>query len=153
MTEPNAGRGGGSAHPQKWPKLFTLEEANRAISMVERTFQWLDERRAELAQLGRSVEVLELITASGASESSADHAQFEETKSRFDTLVDEMHAELGHLTDMGIVLRDLETGLVDFHALRDGKIVFLCWRRGEDAISFWHDIEAGFAGREPINSD
>lgn len=153
MTEPNAGRGGGSAHPQKWPKLFTLEEANHAIPVVERTFEWLDERRSELAQLGRSVEVLELISASGATDTSPDQAQFHETKARFDALVEEMHAELAHLTDLGIVLRDLETGLVDFHTLRDGKIVFLCWRRGEDAISFWHEIEAGFAGREPINSD
>ncbi len=150
MTEPNAGRGGGSANRQKWPKLFTLEEANHTIPLVQRTFEWLDERRAELEQLGRSVEVLELVSASGAAASSPDHMQYLETKARFDALVEDMHAELSRLTDMGIVLRDLESGLVDFHTLRDGRIVFLCWRRGEDAITHWHDIESGFAGREPI---
>jgi hypothetical protein len=52
---------------------------------------------------------------------------------------------------MGIHVKDLDTGLIDFSALRDGREVYLCWRVGEDDIQFWHEVEAGFAGRQSID--
>jgi hypothetical protein len=55
------------------------------------------------------------------------------------------------LREMEVVLRDLERGLVDFPAVRDGREVYLCWvEREEDAIAFWHDLDAGYAGRERL---
>jgi hypothetical protein len=52
---------------------------------------------------------------------------------------------------MGIVVRDIRTGLIDFPSLREGRVVNLCWRRGEPLeIRFWHEIEAGFGGRQPL---
>ena len=50
----------------------------------------------------------------------------------------------------GCVLKDLEMGLVDFPAVRDGAEVYLCWRLGEDRIGFWHGIDEGYAGRKPL---
>jgi hypothetical protein len=50
-----------------------------------------------------------------------------------------------------IVLRDLDRGLIDFPSMRDGAEVYLCWQVGEDEISFWHELEAGFAGRRPLD--
>jgi hypothetical protein len=50
----------------------------------------------------------------------------------------------------GIVLRDLDSGLIDFPAVRDGREIYLCWIDGEDDIEFWHDLDAGFAGRQPL---
>ena len=50
----------------------------------------------------------------------------------------------------GIVLRDLDRGLIDFPSVRDGREVYLCWIDGEDDIEFWHDLDAGFAGRRPL---
>jgi hypothetical protein len=55
------------------------------------------------------------------------------------------------LRDREIVLRDLDQGLVDFPTLRGGAEVYLCWREGEDEIAFWHEPEAGFAGRRPLD--
>jgi hypothetical protein len=52
---------------------------------------------------------------------------------------------------MGIKVKDLQVGLVDFPAWRDDHEVYLCWKYGEDDIQFWHEIEAGFAGRQPID--
>ena len=52
-----------------------------------------------------------------------------------------------------IQIKDLDRGLIDFPALRDGKEVFLCWEKSEEDISFWHDLEAGYAGREPLEED
>ena len=57
---------------------------------------------------------------------------------------------IGELQAMEIVLRDLERGLVDFPALRDGREIYLCWEEGEERVEFWHDIEAGYAGRQPL---
>lgn len=58
----------------------------------------------------------------------------------------------GRLREMEVVLRDLDRGLVDFPALRDGREVYLCWvEREEDEIAYWHDLDAGYAGREPLD--
>jgi hypothetical protein len=53
--------------------------------------------------------------------------------------------------DMGVLLKDAEKGLCDFPYVRQGRIVYLCWQLGEDHIQYWHDIEAGFGGREPLD--
>lgn len=50
----------------------------------------------------------------------------------------------------GIVLRDLDRGLIDFPSVRDGREVYLCWVDGEDDIAFWHDLDAGYGGRRPL---
>ena len=62
----------------------------------------------------------------------------------------QMRSALVELQGMEVVLRDLDRGLVDFPAVRDGREVYLCWLEGEDEIGFWHDPEAGYAGREPL---
>jgi hypothetical protein len=55
------------------------------------------------------------------------------------------------LSESGIVLRDIDRGLVDFPAIQDGREVYLCWELGEDEVSFWHDISSGYRGREPLD--
>jgi len=52
-----------------------------------------------------------------------------------------------------IQVKDLDRGLIDFPAMREGREVFLCWERGEDDIGFWHELETGYAGREPLDED
>ncbi len=58
---------------------------------------------------------------------------------------------LGQLNHWDIVVRDLEEGLCDFPADREGRLVYLCWKLGEDAIDFWHEIDEGFRGRQPVD--
>ncbi len=62
----------------------------------------------------------------------------------------ELNAEVQRIQDMGIQIKDFDRGLVDFPHLRDGREVFLCWELEEDDIDFWHDIDAGFPGRERL---
>ena len=58
---------------------------------------------------------------------------------------------VGQLEELGVQLKDYERGLVDFPTLRDGRVVLLCWQMGEgDEVRWWHDLEAGFAGRQPL---
>ena len=63
----------------------------------------------------------------------------------------ELRESLVGLQAMGVVLRDLERGLVDFPSLRDGREVYLCWQEGEDEIAFWHEVDTGFPGRRPLD--
>jgi hypothetical protein len=63
----------------------------------------------------------------------------------------ELREAMLELREREIVLRDLDRGLVDFPSLRDGDEVYLCWEEGEPAIAFWHDPEAGFGGRQPLD--
>ena len=63
----------------------------------------------------------------------------------------ELRDSIAELRELEIVLRDLDRGLLDFPAIRDGREVYLCWQEGEDAIEFWHEPEAGFGGRRPLD--
>lgn len=53
--------------------------------------------------------------------------------------------------DMGVLVKDLDKGLIDFPYLKDDRVVYLCWHLGEESIEFWHEVEGGFAGREPLD--
>ena len=61
-----------------------------------------------------------------------------------------MRTALSELREMDVVVRDLDRGLVDFPALREGREVYLCWLEGEEGIRFWHELETGFDGRQPL---
>jgi hypothetical protein len=64
---------------------------------------------------------------------------------RFDKIIHQ-------ILDLGIEIKDINMGLIDFPALKDGHTVYLCWRYEEERILFWHEIDAGFAGRQPIGT-
>jgi hypothetical protein len=63
----------------------------------------------------------------------------------------ELRDSMAELRELEVVLRDLDRGLIDFPSIRDGQEVYLCWQEGEDAIEYWHEPEAGFAGRQPLD--
>jgi hypothetical protein len=62
----------------------------------------------------------------------------------------EVRRILVELTEAGIVVRDVDRGLIDFPSIREGQEVYLCWQLGEERVAWWHDIESGFGGREPL---
>jgi len=64
--------------------------------------------------------------------------------------VEALKEQVAAIEALGCVLKDLDTGLVDFPALREGREVYLCWRLGEPTIAWWHDLDTGFAGRQPL---
>ena len=67
------------------------------------------------------------------------------------SVLTELTSEMTELDTLGVQLKDFERGLVDFPSLRDGKVVLLCWQMGEgDELEWWHDVDAGFAGRTPL---
>ena len=71
--------------------------------------------------------------------------------SRYAVLLTELSLRVNELEGLGVQLKDYSRGLIDFPSLRDGRVVLLCWQLGEgDSLQWWHDVEAGFAGRQPL---
>lgn len=60
-------------------------------------------------------------------------------------------SKLQQVRDLGVILKDVDKGLCDFPHMKGGRVVYLCWMLGEETIGFWHDIESGFGGREPLD--
>ena len=119
---------------------YTIDQANAALEFVCERLERLRENRAKLDD----EEARAALTEAGPSNGGGEPGR----------VVSEafvgLQRALGELQAMEIVLRDLERGLVDFPSLRDGEEIYLCWEEGEDEIAFWHDIESGYAGRQPL---
>lgn len=80
-------------------------------------------------------------------------AEFERLTAEFERDQERMGEYVKELTDLGILLKDYDMGLLDFPCLTDGREVYLCWHLGEAEVSHWHETNAGFKGRRPITSD
>ncbi len=119
---------------------YTLDQANAALEFVTKRLERLRENRAQLDDEEARAALSEAGPSNGGG------APGRVVSEAFVGL----QRALGELQAMEIVLRDLERGLVDFPSIRDGEEIYLCWEEGEDEISFWHDIESGYAGRQPL---
>ena len=119
---------------------YTLEEANAALGWVQEVITSLRSAREGLSD----EEAREALAEAGPQNGGGDPGRV--VSEAFLQLRD----SLARLQDAEVVLRDLDRGLVDFPAIRDDREVYLCWVEGEDEIGYWHDLEAGFAGREPL---
>ena len=124
----------------KHERHYTLDEANAALTWVGEAIVALRTAREGLSD----EEAREALAEAGPQNGGGDPGRV--VSEAFLALRD----ALARLQVAEIVLRDLDRGLVDFPAIRDGREVYLCWLEGEDEIGFWHDLEAGFAGREPL---
>ena len=132
-------------------RLFTVEEANRLVPYLEESLASLENLSRDLAVLRREIEVLAAIAGSGASAGNADVRALREKGVRSEEMLGRFRERLREVAGRGCVLRDLEIGLVDFHTTSAGRIVCLCWRRGEPEITHWHPMDQGFAGRRPLS--
>jgi hypothetical protein len=130
-------------------RFYDIDDANATLPELGSILATLVEQRTELVRLRDHV--LANSASGGAPEGGpavADDLRF--TRLRMQGLIDQMAAGVARIDELGIALRDIPTGLVDFPALVNGKQVWLCWRRDEDAIHFWHDLDSGFGGRRPL---
>lgn len=73
-----------------------------------------------------------------------------EKNQELDTVVKDLMARVSELEDLGVRVRDIDTGLIDFPAIRFGNTVYLCWRYGESEIEYWHSANEGFSGRKSL---
>jgi len=129
-------------------KLFTVEQANAVLPLVRAITQ-------DLVQLSR--EVMErrerLALLSGGRKSTAKDPYSEELRQieeELDKDSEQLEAYVEELRELGVEPKSGPEGLLDFPSLMDGRIVFLCWRLGEAEVTHWHELNAGFAGRQSL---
>ena len=124
------------------PKYYTPKEANEALTIVRPML-------AELMQLGERIRAHqpEYWSVVQKSAGNGGNPALSKLLPDFDRLDELLH----QIQDMGIEVKDLGVGLIDFVALYEGREVYLCWKYGEDSIQYWHEIEDGFSGRRSIN--
>ena len=72
---------------------------------------------------------------------------------RYIQALEDIHDSMQAVHEMGVIVKDLEQGLCDFPHMLGGRIVYLCWKLGEDHIEWWHEIDSGYAGRQPLPKD
>jgi hypothetical protein len=130
------------------PRLFTHEQATAELPRVRALVERLVERRAEqLAAQARIGALAARVGGNGGGIPAGTPVTLAREAAAADEALRDTLTEIGAL---GVIVKDVDAGLVDFPSLRDGVPVFLCWRLGEEAIAFWHGLEEGFAGRKPV---
>jgi hypothetical protein len=130
------------------PRYFTVEEANDALDDVRPLTEELVEHRRALVELQeRQSALTERIAGNGGN---VEPQELQDVQERLDEEVAGIARCVARIHEVGALVKDLDDGLVDFPATREGEDILLCWRLGEDEIGFWHGLDEGFSGRKPL---
>jgi len=120
------------------PQFFTLQEANAALETIRPLMDEVQAIRETI--LENQPEAWPAIEKSAGNGGNRALSNLVQDFEKLDALIHQIQ-------DAGAQIKDINTGLLDFSALKNGREVFLCWQHGEDDIQYWHEVEAGFAGR------
>jgi hypothetical protein len=132
------------------PSVFTLEAANAVLPRLKVLMHAQMGRRSEIEKrLEELAKVLGEVPDTIQMEDD-DTAQVRTIKTELVARVEAYQSAWRELEEMGAVLKDPRMGLVDFYGQVDGKLVWLCWKYGEDAVTHYHGLDEGFSGRKPI---
>lgn len=138
-------------------RIFTVAEANRLIGPMEVVIAEIERLRGQMDRHDRELQILDVLWGPKVLEKeNPDHGEFHKHR----TGVDETVEEIEGLVRDEILARGvrfpaggLEHGLLDFPTTLDGRVVYLCWKRGEPKVNHWHEIDRGFAGRQPVTTE
>jgi hypothetical protein len=137
-------------------RFYDLDEANAAIPEVRTILESLRDQRAELIRL-RDAVLAHATEDESRGEGRGDATTEAKTDAdvrvlrlRMQGVIDRMQAGVVRIDEMGITLREIETGLIDFPALASGRQICLCWRLGEGDVEWWHELSDGFDGRQAL---
>jgi hypothetical protein len=132
-------------------RTFTPDEANAALAEVRPLVErMVAAREALLDAQRRQAELVTRVASNGGGLTPPDVATVATEVQQAST---ELVAVVEELQDLGVQVKDLDRGLVDFPCEHRGRVVLLCWELGEDEVAYWHGTEEGFAGRKPLPLD
>jgi hypothetical protein len=124
-----------------FPRLFTVEEANALLPRLEELLREISVHRDQMREKAPHLESILLSSASNGGG---------RVGSEYGVEAYSLYLAAERIRELGVLLKDLDTGLLDFPHERDGRTVFLCWHPPEERISYWHEIQAGYSGRQPL---
>jgi hypothetical protein len=134
------------------PRYFTLEQAQRMLPEVERLLRKSIQAKGTYQEAEAEFRTLsERILATGGLR--VDPVETLALRARRDQAAERLKEAMEVISGLGVQIKDLDVGLIDFPTLYRGAEVLLCWRLGERDIAFWHGLEEGFRGRKPIDRD
>jgi hypothetical protein len=128
-------------------KIFSVAEAEETLPLVRRIAQDLIDAYPRWRDAVADYEIL----SGGAKADNGETDELVAGRQKVMVHAEQINECLRELEQIGCVFKGFENGLVDFYALREDRLVFLCWRLGEEHVSCWHEIDTGYAGREPID--
>ena len=131
------------------PRVFTVEMANRALPLVRRIMDDLVEEHGRWKDLVARFE----LAAGGARADWGESPEMLALRHEIDERAEHISGFVAELDQVGVTLKGFDEGLVDFYSLHQGRVICLCWQHGETAVAHWHELDAGFAGRKPINGE
>lgn len=124
-------------------KYFTVEEANRTLPLVRRVVSDIVSTHRRLMERAEEYRALE-------AEGESRVVRRDEIERELRELTGAVNAFIAELTDLGVFFKGFENGLVDYYATLDGRPVFLCWKLGEASIEWYHELNAGYQGRQRL---
>jgi hypothetical protein len=127
-------------------QLFTVEQANKTLPLVRKI---VDDVVQQHRRWREAILELDLVASTANPDASRDRA--EELERQALALARELDGYQRELEELGIQLKDRRLGLVDFPSEMGGRHVLLCWRQGEPEVQFWHEVDSGYAGRQPLS--
>jgi hypothetical protein len=130
------------------PRHFTLDEATALLPTVRPLLEEIINLRARLERTER--DLVSLHWKARTNGHASQEGSFGEGSTARTALMAEINSRLNTLRELGVEVKDPATGLIDFPALREGRTVYLCWRLGEPSIDYWHELDTGFGGRQPL---
>jgi len=128
--------------------LYSLETANHLLPWLEQQFKNLRMVNEDLANHKKTL--ADLLRNRGNNGHSSSEEVILSTREVVDRLTANMQEVLKGIDDLGILVRNIEMGLVDFPAERDGRLIYLCWISGESTVAFWHETNVGFTDRQSL---
>jgi hypothetical protein len=126
------------------PRLFTVQEAEATLPLVRRI---VGDLLATYPRWREAVAAYEVVTGAARDLETPELRSARETVTRE---AEQINSFLLELEQIGCLFKGFDAGLVDFYALHDDRLIFLCWRHGEERITHWHEVDAGFADRQPL---
>lgn len=129
-------------------KYFTVAEANKALPLVRAIVQDITVLASDLRE--RHERLMRLRPRKRSHLSDAHDEELEQGKAELERDQEKMEEYIRELAQLGVELKDPFAGLIDFPSLRNGRPVYLCWHLGEPEVAHWHELEAGFAGRQKL---
>jgi hypothetical protein len=133
-------------------RFFTLSEAHKALPAVQKLLRDALYFRSEHQRAEQQLrEISRNITLMGGVR--IDPEKIGDLRNTVESSAEGLNRTVEGIQESGCLVKDLDTGLIDFPTLYHGREVYLCWRFGEAAIEFWHGVEEGYRGRKPINDE